>query len=158
MCSKINQPASIFTPPTMAEWLNANADNIAYMYVQDCARLEVEAHVRAGTLPPDGSRAQLQFCTAHMESGVPTSRKKTAEKLPSIAPGKRYRALKKSDGRCCLCGRGAAHGVSLEVDHIEPVSVAPDRVNDETNLQVLCSECNSGKGHRDSTDWRGQTR
>lgn len=66
----------------------------------------------------------------------------------------RYDALAKSNGRCCLCGRGSHDGAVLRVDHIEAISVAPHRKTDPGNLQVLCNDCNWGKGNRDDTDWR----
>ncbi len=66
----------------------------------------------------------------------------------------RYQALKKSDGRCCLCGRSRADGVRLHVDHIKPKSLFPDLALDLNNLQVLCADCNLGKTNKDSTDWR----
>lgn len=67
----------------------------------------------------------------------------------------RYKALHASNGRCALCGRSAAeHGVVLHVDHIKPRSLHPDLALELTNLQVLCEDCNMGKGNRDDTDWR----
>ncbi len=66
----------------------------------------------------------------------------------------RYMALKQSNGACCLCGRGASHGVVLNVDHIKPRRTHPHLALDVSNLQVLCSACNHGKGNWDSTDWR----
>lgn len=66
----------------------------------------------------------------------------------------RYEALVKSDGRCLCCGRSARDGAVLRVDHVEPISKAPHRKADPTNLQVLCNDCNWGKGGWDSTDWR----
>lgn len=62
----------------------------------------------------------------------------------------RYDALKRSDGRCELCGSSD----SLHVDHIKPRSLFPELAYEPTNLQVLCRDCNFGKGNRDSTDWR----
>jgi 5-methylcytosine-specific restriction endonuclease McrA len=65
----------------------------------------------------------------------------------------RYRVLRESDGRCCLCGRGAADGAKLNVDHIKPRRTHPSLALVRSNLQVLCSLCNRGKGNR-SDDWR----
>ena len=65
----------------------------------------------------------------------------------------RYRVLRESDGRCCLCGRGAADGAKLNVDHIKPRRSHPSLALSRANLQVLCSLCNRGKGNR-SDDWR----
>ncbi len=67
----------------------------------------------------------------------------------------RFRALKASDGACCLCGRSKrADGVKLHVDHIKPRSRFPELELALSNLQVLCEDCNLGKSNRDTTDWR----
>jgi 5-methylcytosine-specific restriction endonuclease McrA len=44
---------------------------------------------------------------------------------------------------CTLCGRRAEDGVRLEVDHIDndPTN------NRNSNLQILCALCNTGKYH-----------
>jgi 5-methylcytosine-specific restriction endonuclease McrA len=44
--------------------------------------------------------------------------------------------------------------VVLHVDHIVPRYKAPHRSLDIENLQVLCRDCNIGKGAWDQTDWR----
>lgn len=66
----------------------------------------------------------------------------------------RYDALKLSSGRCECCGKSPADGITLNVDHIKPIREAPDLALELSNLQVLCSDCNRGKGSRDRTDWR----
>lgn len=66
----------------------------------------------------------------------------------------RYRVLKSGNGRCSLCGAGAKDGAVLHVDHIKPRSLFPELALEESNLQVLCSECNVGKSNKDETDWR----
>lgn len=66
----------------------------------------------------------------------------------------RYDALKLNDGRCELCGRSKKDGIILNVDHIKPRKTHPQLALTLSNLQVLCGECNHGKGNRDSTDWR----
>ena len=66
----------------------------------------------------------------------------------------RYDALVAANGRCECCGASPADGVKLNVDHIKPRAKRPDLAADPWNLQVLCSECNEGKGNRDATDWR----
>ena len=63
----------------------------------------------------------------------------------------RWQVLTRSDGKCCMCGRGKAQGVILHVDHIHPRSKFPSKELDPTNLQVLCSDCNLGKG---ATSWK----
>lgn len=66
----------------------------------------------------------------------------------------RYRVLKRWGGRCMLCGRTAADGAIIQVDHIKPRSKFPRLALEERNLQVLCLECNGGKSNKDATDWR----
>lgn len=68
----------------------------------------------------------------------------------------RYDALKRDDGKCVLCGRSAADGFVMNVDHIEPIKRCPDLALVLSNLQTLCAICNEGKGNRDNTDWRGR--
>lgn len=81
------------------------------------------------------------------------------EALYERAPHKRIRrpitlrsrtaVLKRHAHRCAKCGRGphSAPPVSIHVDHIVPVSKGGD--NSDSNLQVLCSDCNLGKGNSD---------
>lgn len=63
----------------------------------------------------------------------------------------RYTAIKKYGRKCMACFRT---GVSLHVDHIKPRSKYPDLALVFSNLQVLCEDCNLGKGNKDSIDWR----
>ena len=66
----------------------------------------------------------------------------------------RYLALKTSHGCCHCCGARASDGVMLHVDHIVPRYKAPHLSLVISNLQVLCEDCNMGKGAWDETDWR----
>lgn len=66
----------------------------------------------------------------------------------------RMEALKSNDGRCECCGRGKHDGIVLHVDHIKPRKKHPELALEVSNLQVLCNECNHGKGNWDETDWR----
>jgi 5-methylcytosine-specific restriction endonuclease McrA len=69
----------------------------------------------------------------------------------------RYDALRANDGRCELCGRNKHQlppGEHLEVDHIRSRKARPDLALALTNLAVLCSADNAGKGNRHSDDWR----
>lgn len=61
-----------------------------------------------------------------------------------ITPSVRYRIMRRDNFRCCLCGRPAASGIELEVDHVIPISRGGS--SDEENLQTLCRDCNRGKG------------
>jgi len=66
----------------------------------------------------------------------------------------RYKALTAHGGVCQCCGARASLGRPLHVDHIKPRSLYPDLQLEISNLQVLCDDCNLGKGARDQTDWR----
>lgn len=66
----------------------------------------------------------------------------------------RYQALRRSRGFCECCGAGPAPGRPLHVDHIRPRSRRPDLAFTLSNLQVLCADCNLGKGNTDEIDWR----
>ena len=66
----------------------------------------------------------------------------------------RMEALKKYGARCQCCGATPAHGAVMNVDHIKPRKLYPHLALDLNNLQVLCHDCNHGKGNWDMTDWR----
>ena len=66
----------------------------------------------------------------------------------------RMQALKACGARCGCCGATAADGVRIHVDHIKPRRNFPELAFELSNLQVLCEDCNHGKGNWDSTDWR----
>jgi 5-methylcytosine-specific restriction endonuclease McrA len=66
----------------------------------------------------------------------------------------RYRALQACGAKCLCCGASAIDGAVLHVDHIKPRYYFPHLQLELTNLQVLCSDCNLGKGASDETDWR----
>ena len=63
-------------------------------------------------------------------------------------------ALKKYGARCQCCGASPAEGAVMNVDHIKPRRLFPALALDVDNLQVLCHDCNHGKGNWDMTDWR----
>ena len=52
---------------------------------------------------------------------------------------------------CC----GMVNVASFHVDHIYPRSTHPELALDPANLQVLCNDCNIGKGVAYTTNWRG---
>ena len=66
----------------------------------------------------------------------------------------RYQALRACGARCQACGRSVAQGAVLNVDHIKPRRLFPQLALTLSNLQVLCSDCNAGKGNWDMTDFR----
>ncbi len=63
----------------------------------------------------------------------------------------RYDTLIKFGRKCMVCFRT---NIEMHVDHIKPISKFPEFALDIQNLQVLCMDCNLGKGNSDSIDWR----
>ena len=53
---------------------------------------------------------------------------------------------------CCLTNATS----QWHVDHIRPRSSHPELALEPANLQILCADCNLGKGVRYATDWRYQ--
>jgi 5-methylcytosine-specific restriction endonuclease McrA len=62
----------------------------------------------------------------------------------TIKPSLRFEILRRDNYRCQMCGVTAKDGATLEIDHIYPVSKGG--TNEPDNLQVLCRDCNAGKG------------
>lgn len=63
-------------------------------------------------------------------------------------------ALKLHGMKCQCCGSSPKTGAVMNVDHIKPRKTHPELALDINNLQVLCHECNHGKGNWDMTDFR----
>lgn len=70
----------------------------------------------------------------------------------------RYLVLRNTGARCQCCGAQQSDSVRIHVDHIKPRSQFPHLALAIDNLQVLCEDCNMGKGAWDDTDWRSKTR
>jgi 5-methylcytosine-specific restriction endonuclease McrA len=66
----------------------------------------------------------------------------------------RMEAFKKYGPKCMCCGATPADGAVMNVDHIKPRKLWPSLALDVKNLQILCHDCNHGKGNWDTTDWR----
>ncbi len=72
----------------------------------------------------------------------------------------RTKVLQQYGPRCMCCGATPEHKtiggepVVIVVDHIKPLSKYWDLRLSRDNLQVLCQECNQGKGAWDETDYR----
>lgn len=66
----------------------------------------------------------------------------------------RYKALKTHGNKCQCCGANPSSGAVLNVDHILPRRLFPNQALQLENLQVLCSDCNEGKGNWDMTSFK----
>lgn len=69
----------------------------------------------------------------------------------------RYKALARSS-RCAACGVSAKEGARMNVDHIKPLHKYWDLRLSSKNLQVLCAQCNWGKGSSSEKDFRKKPR
>lgn len=59
----------------------------------------------------------------------------------------RWEVLSTSDGSCVMCGATKkSSGIAMHVDHIFPRSTNPYLELVKSNLQILCADCNIGKG------------
>lgn len=132
--------------------------------------------------PPPGEHKQdpvLWLCAWLKENGykrAPYARsiKKTAKRAhgaPSVMDKKvfyeswewrtlRMKVLKEHGTACQCCGANKGEAtvgggsVRIVVDHIKPLSKFWELRLSRDNLQVLCDECNMGKGAWDETDYR----
>jgi 5-methylcytosine-specific restriction endonuclease McrA len=94
-------------------------------------------------------------CGGHLRfvprSEVGLSQRSVASRK-GVKPRVRAQVFERFGHACYLCGRGAAEGVMLQVDHILPVELAKrhgvydEVVDSELNLAPVCEECNLGKG------------
>lgn len=113
------------------------------------------AQRRANGLMPKKSKALSTKPAPQKVAGVDVT---TTEFLSTYEWRKvRMVALKKYGARCQCCGATPATGAVMHVDHIKPRKLFPALALDVDNLQVLCHECNHGKGNWDQTDWRPET-
>jgi hypothetical protein len=66
----------------------------------------------------------------------------------------RMQAIKRYGRVCMCCGATPGTRAVINVDHIKPRRLFPQLALDPENLQILCHDCNHGKGNWDQTDWR----
>lgn len=72
----------------------------------------------------------------------------------------RMKVIKRDGNRCHCCGSSpddvdiGGKPVRIVVDHIKPIRKYWDLRLDINNLQILCDECNMGKGSWDKTKWK----
>jgi len=68
----------------------------------------------------------------------------------------RMEALIKYGRKCMCCGATPETGAVMNVDHIKPRKLYPELSLKINNLQILCHDCNHGKGNWNETDWRNK--
>ncbi len=118
--------------------------------------------------PHSTKKPIISTTTSLVQNAYPSSNKKK----PSIDPNGsgflqsyewrklRLQALKRYGRRCGCCGTvpSSDNSVRLHVDHIKPRKYFSELALDISNLQILCEDCNHGKGNWDKTDWRTPTK
>jgi 5-methylcytosine-specific restriction endonuclease McrA len=62
--------------------------------------------------------------------------------------------VKLERGRKCECCGAKAPDVRIHTDHVKPIRRYWHLRLSRSNLQILCEDCNMGKGSRDETDFR----
>ena len=65
----------------------------------------------------------------------------------------RYEVLLEQGAKWKCCGADKSTGAIMNVDHIKPRRTHPELALVKSNLQVLCGDCNMGKGNWDTTAW-----
>lgn len=66
----------------------------------------------------------------------------------------RMQAFERDGRRCVCCGATPADGIRLVVDHIKPLGEFWSLRLELSNTQVLCNDCNMGKGNWLHKDFR----
>jgi 5-methylcytosine-specific restriction endonuclease McrA len=107
---------------------------------------------------PDDPVAPVVPCSPYKRKAVPTSFRPTSAEKQAFLQSDQYRrvrfeVLKKHGYKCQCCG-ATGHERRIEVDHIKPLSRYWHLRADRNNLQVLCHDCNVGKGARTVHDFR----
>lgn len=143
LCTAITSETGIHCPRTKNGRWNFLARYAIGKYADQVPDLK-----RVAPKPPKTKPKKLKPNTA-------AERKLSREEFYASEPWRRvrYEALKLHGGRCQCCGRSPP-AVVLHVDHIMPRHTNPELELNINNLQVLCEDCNLGKGWQDTTDWR----
>ena len=183
--SLLNAEAKIFGIPTPLEagWLQRHADTEitppmvfrlrqslelrakkGHQYAQIALANIVDLPCEEGQLSPPEKKAKKLRNRRKVNK---EKREKRLASKPSVMKDEfldsyewrkiRMVALKKYGRKCQCCGATPATGAIMNVDHIKPRRIYPELALDIDNLQILCHECNHGKGNWDMTDWRSDS-
>lgn len=126
--------------PPYSSWLNAQG------YCQRIAK-EISPEAKAKAASPQKPKPKAKL--------VEGEDVRTKEFLSTRAwRALRYKAIREYGARCMCCGASRETGAVINVDHIKPRRLYPELALDINNLQILCGDCNAGKGNWDETDWR----
>lgn len=118
----------------LAQWLAVSPPEAKVVYEAGVALAAREATTRY--------RARVQMRPSKPGVGRPSRGARLRRE--KIRPKLRFEVLREGGFKCAACGRTKEHGAVLHIDHIIPV--ADGGGNHRDNLQVLCADCNIGKG------------
>jgi 5-methylcytosine-specific restriction endonuclease McrA len=116
-------------------------------------KLRIEAK-KKGRLQRDAVRLADRIQTA----SVPIALSQPDEAIRQFYASWEWKRLsydvKLERSRKCECCGAKAPEVRIHTDHIKPIRKHWHLRLDRSNLQILCEDCNMGKGSRDETDFR----
>ena len=115
----------------------------------------IDSNVKATPVKSPSVRRVRNVCSAKkndVDKGAKQTSKQFLESWEWTT--KRMEAIKLFGVKCMCCGASRETGAIIHVDHIKPRSKYPELSLDLNNLQILCMQCNKGKGAWDETDWR----
>ena len=129
---------------------------LAVKYLQEVHRTRCIAVAEKNDHYLDQHKSVMQEVVAANKGKIPKKTKRAKpEFLESYAWRKvRMEALLKYGPKCMCCGATPKTGAVMNVDHIKPRKTHPELALELDNLQILCGDCNHGKGNWDTTDWR----
>lgn len=157
---KIIHKASIVFKIDPLPSISEMADAVANLGV-DRRRLLVEEYLFSiGKKPKKKSQKKRERDQGNFDTAQAVSeRKPTKSEINSFYDSWEwsrisYEVKLERGRRCECCGATPDHGARIVTDHIKPLRHFWHLRLDKGNLQVLCDDCNKGKGSRDFTDFR----
>jgi hypothetical protein len=151
-CGQIERELQALKRKTAAR-PKAKGKAIKWLHPNQVLKLDLQRMMAAGMPHQDALHIALERKRAMSSTSAPAAN--TDAFLDSYEWRRaRMAALKLQGARCQCCGATPADGARMNVDHIKPRKLFPHLALDQQNLQVLCNECNHGKGNWDMTDWR----
>jgi hypothetical protein len=136
---EVNKPKILRRKSNWATFIFFDHENLMYLY-DDCIieKKELDILMKEEKIIYSGHRLH--------QGDFLKSWKLLKPKKVSVLKD-RFLIFKRDKYRCKICGRSAKDGIKLELDHIIPKS--KNGINDISNYQTLCRDCNNGKSNLD---------
>lgn len=100
------------------------------------------------------SQRNEELATIDYEATLKDYHAKNQRRL--MTPALRRQIMERDNYTCQICGKHMPDEVGLHIDHIVPVAKGGKTV--PSNLQVLCSKCNGGKGTKLTDEHKDDSR